>query len=267
MGMGEPLDNYDAVIQSISAMVDQGQFCLSPSKISISTVGIVPRMIQLMSDAPKIGLALSLHAPNQELRQQIVPTAKAFNIHRILDAADKFVKHQNETLPGTSRRRVVLVEYVLIAGINDSETVATELGLLLKGRNVLLNVLPYNETNVPFDYKRPDREVASKFVEMTRSHGVWTILRQTLGNDASAACGQLVVNQQCGSKDSAVDMEDLGLRGGATGSSPGSTAYAKKRRRNTGKLWYKNLDFSSALYIGMITSGVLAISFVLWSRR
>ncbi|TPX35515.1 hypothetical protein SmJEL517_g02037 [Synchytrium microbalum] len=205
MGMGEPLDNYDAVIASIKAMVDQGQFCLSPSKISISTVGILPKMKSLINDAPKVGLALSLHAPTQKLRMQIVPTAKAYNIDRILDAADAFVNHQNLSLPGNSRRRVVLVEYVLIANVNDSEPVANDLGRLLAGRNVLLNVLPYNETNVPHNYKRPSREVANQFVAITRSHGVWTILRQSLGNDAAAACGQLVV-EQCAT----TDMEDFG---------------------------------------------------------
>jgi adenine C2-methylase RlmN of 23S rRNA A2503 and tRNA A37 len=82
MGMGEPLDNYTAVLDAIRAMIDTGRWGMSPAKISLSTVGVVPRIRQLLHDIPQVGLALSLHAPTQELRTQIVPTAKAWNIHR-----------------------------------------------------------------------------------------------------------------------------------------------------------------------------------------
>ncbi|KAJ3087192.1 sorting nexin [Quaeritorhiza haematococci] len=228
MGMGEPLDNYSAVLAAIRGMVDTGRFGLSPSRISISTVGVIPRIHSLIQDAPDVGLALSLHAPTQTLRTEIVPTAKAWPLERILAATDAFIANQNQMLglppanpnsttspavthtedPMTSvtrknrnRRRHVLVEYVLIRSVNDSETVAHQLGALLRGRDVLLNVIPYNPTSVPHDYKTPEREVQARFVDIVRNeYGVHTLLRQTLGQDVSAACGQLVIDTAVAAK-------------------------------------------------------------------
>ncbi|KND04516.1 23S rRNA methyltransferase [Spizellomyces punctatus DAOM BR117] len=220
MGMGEPLDNYNAVMAAVRAMVDTGRFGLAPSRISVSTVGVVPRIHSLIKDAPNIGLALSLHAPNQTLRQQIVPTAKAWHVDRILSACDAFIDHQNGLIKSTNRRRHILVEYVLIRDVNDSQETAHELGQLLKGRHVLLNVIPYNPTSVPHDYKTPNREDSRRFVETVREYGVHTLLRQTLGADAASACGQLVIDNggqktsgQCGDDkgtgNGVADLEDL----------------------------------------------------------
>eukprot|EP00051_Salpingoeca_urceolata_P005672 m.75719 g.75719 ORF g.75719 m.75719 type:complete len:582 (-) comp14490_c0_seq4:147-1892(-) len=267
MGMGEPLDNYDAVIAAIRAMTDVRRFSLSPKHISVSTVGVAPRLETLAHDAPGVSLALSLHAPTQDLRGEIVPSAKAWHIDRIMDAMDAFIRVQRErdradrrkfrkgagkrggrkapagadaasapdspqpvrfvgeaaredddddvsgrafgggsgsgsamssgresTISLASQGSYVLVEYVLIAGINDAVEVAHKLGELLIGRPVLLNVIPYNPTEVPYDYRPPSQEATDLFVKTVREHGVWTMLRQELGQDIDSACGQLVVS-------------------------------------------------------------------------
>ena len=210
MGMGEPLDNYNAVLGAVRAMVDTGRFGLSPQRISVSTVGVVPRMHQLRKDLPDIGLALSLHAPNQTLRTQIVPTAKAWPIEKIMEASDLFIAQQNEGVKSNNRRRHVLIEYVVIDQVNDSPQVAHELGQLLQGRDVLLNLIPYNPTDVPFDYKPPLAENTRVFVDIVRhEYNVHTLLRQELGQDIASACGQLVIeSKKCG----VTDMEDLGVQ-------------------------------------------------------
>lgn len=124
MGMGEPLDNYSNVLTAIKMMIDTRYFSLSPSKVTISTVGVVPRLIQLTKDLPEIGLALSLHAPTQEMRQVIVPTSKAWRLNKIMEATEKFIANQNRK----KRKRHVLVEYVLIREVNSSPQTAHDLG-------------------------------------------------------------------------------------------------------------------------------------------
>jgi sorting nexin-8 len=211
MGMGEPLDNYNVVVDAVRAMTDVGRFGLAASRISVSTVGVVPRMLSLINDLPDIGLALSLHAPTQELRTQIVPTSKAWHIEKIMDAADKFIQNQNKSIKSNNRKRHVLVEYVMIKDINDSIETAHALGNLLHGRDVLLNVIPYNPTAVPYDYKPPSSDSCREFVKITReTYGIHTLLRQELGQDISSACGQLVIeSNKTKCNEPVLDMEDL----------------------------------------------------------
>jgi adenine C2-methylase RlmN of 23S rRNA A2503 and tRNA A37 len=205
MGMGEPLDNYQQVLKAIKAMTDPAQFGLAASRITISTVGIVPKILSMIQDAPQVGLALSLHAPNQDLRLKIVPTAKAWPLEKIMSATEAFILNQNQN---RKRRRHVLVEYVLIANVNDSTQVAHQLGKLLQNKDMLLNVIPYNPTSVNYDFKRPSRMSQDAFVSICREYGVHTLLRQTMGQDIDGACGQLVINN---SKPSGcnTDLEDL----------------------------------------------------------
>ena len=124
----QPLKNYDAVLSAIRGMTDGSRFGLAPSRITLSTVGVVPNMLQLTRDMPSIQLALSLHAPTQELRQQIVPTAKSWPLEKLIEAMDYFILR--------SRKRI-LVEYVMLAGVNDGEEQAHQLGELLKGKDVV----------------------------------------------------------------------------------------------------------------------------------
>lgn len=196
MGMGEPLDNYQAVIQSIEGMRDVQMFSLASNQICVSTVGVVPRLRTLAKDVPGVALALSLHAPTQDMRQKIVPTSAAWPLHKIMEALDEFLRLRKASSTTASKKSKVkvMIEYVLIADINDSLEAAHELGRLLQGRPVVVNVIPYNPTDVPHDYKTPARAVSDAFCDAVRSHGLMTILRQTLGDDVSGACGQLVLD-------------------------------------------------------------------------
>ena len=117
-------------------------------------------MLQLANDFPKINLALSLHAPNQTLRSQIVPSSKAWHITKIMGALDAFIARQSQE---KAKSKTVMIEYVLISGINDTDEVAHELGELLGARNIVLYVIPYNPTDVPHDYTAPTRDRAVLF--------------------------------------------------------------------------------------------------------
>ncbi|KAJ3333673.1 sorting nexin [Gonapodya sp. JEL0774] len=229
MGMGEPLDNYDSVLAAAESMVDTQRLALSPKRISVSTVGLVPRIVQL-SHHPvgrNLSLALSLHAPTQELRERIVPTAKGYALDKILKAVDAFAEQQNGNgrVPMTSNKaRRVLVEYVLIKDVNDSMDVAKQTGELLRGRRVLLNVIPYNPVESitrETGYLPPSRDSLTRFVETVRDCDVTVMVRQELGQDIGSACGQLVVEgvakgrSVAGSRtdradNGIVDIEDVG---------------------------------------------------------
>ena len=154
-----------------------------------------------------------------------MPSAKAWHIDRIVDALDRF----SAVSTTRSRRRThILIEYVLIDGVNASEELAHQLGKLLQGKDVLINVIPYNPTDVPHDYKPPSRATTDRFNEVVRSYGLRTIIRQELGQDVNAACGQLVVRSQRDAQPAAAghtmdrDLEDLAGR-------PRSTAAAARR--------------------------------------
>eukprot|EP00039_Didymoeca_costata_P003194 m.65943 g.65943 ORF g.65943 m.65943 type:complete len:489 (+) comp11770_c0_seq1:289-1755(+) len=212
MGMGEPLDNYTNVLSAIRGMADVQRFSLGHGQISLSTVGVAPKLKQLADEMPFVNLALSLHAPNQELRSTIVPSSKAWHLDRIMGALDYFIQRQRENV---GKPRNVLIEYVLISDINDSPETAHELGSLLQNRAIILNVIPYNPTEVPHDYKTPPQAVVDKFNKIVREYGVRTIQRQELGQDIDGACGQLVVKTMAsgisGSSTSCEpsDLEDL----------------------------------------------------------
>ncbi|KAJ3110625.1 sorting nexin, partial [Phlyctochytrium bullatum] len=259
MGMGEPLDNYPAVLSAITMMLDTARFGLSPSRVTISTVGVVPRIRDLMKDLPQIGLALSLHAPTQELRCEIVPTAKAWPLDRIIEVTRDFIRAQNAEC--RSGRRHILIEYVLIAGVNDSVEVAAQLGELLAGMDVLLNVIPYNVTEVPHDYKPPNQEAIKAFLATVRSYGVHTLVRQELGSDISSACGQLVIKNPGanGSKGGRTcDVQDLEDLGGSQKKSNQQAKIVAGRRRKTASSGRDLL--TPELVIG--TAAVAALAFI-----
>ncbi|KAJ3236783.1 sorting nexin, partial [Chytriomyces hyalinus] len=238
MGMGEPLDNYDAVLGSIQAMINTSRFGLSPARISVSTVGVVPRIQALMRDVPQIGLALSLHAPTQELRQEIVPSSKSFSLSKILAAVFAFIENQNKA--NSSSPRHILIEYVLIENINSSVEVAHQLGQLFAARvdrkDILVNIIPYNPTDVIAAYEKPTPETLKEFVATVRSYGVHTLIRQELGQDIASACGQLVVKNQgigkklagCDDEKEAKDLEDLVGAGKSVGAKPNVVKRTRK---------------------------------------
>lgn len=197
MGMGEPLDNYTNVITAVRAMIDVKQFSMKGSKVCVSTVGVVPRMHQFLEDAPTVHLALSLHAPTQELRTKIVPTAKAWSIEKLIVAVEE------RTRAGFK----VMIEYILIDQLNDTVETAHELGKLLEGKNVHVNLIPYNPTVTKESYNPPTKENIFQFHKIIREqYNVSASIRRTMGQEIAGACGQLVVNKK---KEKLKDIEDL----------------------------------------------------------
>lgn len=184
MGMGEPLNNYECVIAAVRAMVDSHRFQLAPQRVTVSTVGVVPRMRDFIRDLPNIHLALSLHAPTQEARLEIVPAAKAFPLHVLMGAVQEYLD--------TGRR--LLIEYVLLRGVNDSETRAHELGALLRGKDVLVNLIPFNPVGKGL-FEAPEPEVVQRFLAVLGGYELMATVRKEMGRDISGACGQLVVSK------------------------------------------------------------------------
>lgn len=184
MGMGEPLNNYEAVMRAVRSMTGRC-FGLSLNHITISTVGVVPRMLSLARDAPGVNLALSLHAPTQELRQRIVPAARAYKLDRLVAALDAYLLASNKS---------VLVEYVMLAGVNDSGAEAHALGALLAPRKVVVNLIPYNPTDVSAEFRSSSPHDVTAFQRVLREqYGLHATVRQEKGQDIGGACGQLVL--------------------------------------------------------------------------
>lgn len=182
MGMGEPMTNYDNVTAFVRLISAENTLHISQRNITISTCGIVPAIIRLSKESLKCTLALSLHAPNDEIRRTIMPVANKFSIKDILRACDTYF---NET------GRRVTFEYCLIDGINDKEAHARELASLLKGKNAHVNLIPVNPTpeNNFGAAKEHDINVFKKILE---DAGVTATRRREMGRDISGACGQLV---------------------------------------------------------------------------
>lgn len=187
MGMGEPLENYDAVIAAVRGFTDRYRFGIGDSSITVSTVGVTANIYRLMEDCPSVHLALSLHAPNQRIREQIVPTARSWPMDDLMRAVDHY--NTNHKFKGRKRGRV-MIEYVVIDGVNDSEECAHELGRLLQKRKCMLNLIPFN----PFDgnhFKEPKDSAVDEMLDIVSSYGIVTIKRKHHGRDIAGACGQL----------------------------------------------------------------------------
>jgi adenine C2-methylase RlmN of 23S rRNA A2503 and tRNA A37 len=242
MGMGEPLDNYDAVRLAVKAMTDSAKFGMQAKRVSVSTVGVVPRLIAMKSDPvlSKVSLALSLHGGDQKTRIEIVPTAKAWDISRIVDAASAFVENQNgllrvpdesdakgfrvertEQTPTDAQFRHLLLEYILIKDVNSTvphaETLADLLSALpLPHLTLLTNLIPYNPVlsiTAKRGYQPPSFAETSAFADVLRKRGLKVLVRQEMGQDVGSACGQLVVegpNTANGDAEVVKDIEELG---------------------------------------------------------
>ncbi|HQZ88228.1 MAG TPA: 23S rRNA (adenine(2503)-C(2))-methyltransferase RlmN [Gammaproteobacteria bacterium] len=182
MGMGEPLLNFDAVVAALSMMRDDLAYALPRRRVTLSTSGVVP-MIDRLSFSADVSLAVSLHAPNDELRSQLIPLNKKYPIAILMDACRRFVSDK----PG----RHVTIEYVMLKGINDKPEHAKQLVKLLQGLPCKVNLIPFN----PFsgaDYERSLVEDMDVFLAILKKAGYIATLRKTRGDDIDAACGQLV---------------------------------------------------------------------------
>jgi 23S rRNA (adenine2503-C2)-methyltransferase len=182
MGMGEPLLNFDNVMKAIDVMMDDFAYGLSKRRITVSTAGVVPAMERL-AERHDVQLAISLHATRDELRDDIVPINKKYNLEKLVEACHKFMQQR-------SPRSRLTIEYVMLAGVNDSRQDAEELIKLLDGLSVLINLIPFN----PFPgsgYKTSSNNAVHRFQDVLMAAGLITVIRKTRGEDIDAACGQL----------------------------------------------------------------------------
>ena len=185
MGMGEPLLNVENVLSSINLMLHQNAYGLSKRRITLSTSGIVPE-INKLAERTDVSLAISLHAANNILRDEIVPINKKYPLNDLLDACKQYLKNQ-------SKRKTITIEYILIDGINDSIEHARDLVKILKGLPCKINLIPFN----PFegcDYMRSKEDTIKDFKNFLVKKGFITTLRITRGDAIDGACGQLVGN-------------------------------------------------------------------------
>jgi 23S rRNA (adenine2503-C2)-methyltransferase len=183
MGMGEPLMNFDNVVDSIHLMMEDNAYCLSKRRVTLSTAGVVPA-IDKLRDVTDVSLAISLHAPNDDLRNILVPVNRKYPIKELIAACNRYLDNLND-------KRVITVEYTLINGVNDSPEHAKQLLKVLRKMPSKLNLIPFN----PFPnsgYERPSEERIVAFKEIIVHGGVVTTVRRTRGDEIDAACGQLV---------------------------------------------------------------------------
>ena len=182
MGMGEPLTNFDNVVTAMNIMQDDLAYGLSKYRVTISTAGIVPALRRLR-EVSDVSLAVSLHAPTDELRNELVPINRKYPIAELLAACKEFIE-------GDKRRKVTF-EYVMLDGVNDSDTHARALIRILQGVPAKVNLIPFN----PFPqtrYRRSPAERVERFRQLLLKSGLIAITRKTRGDDIDAACGQLV---------------------------------------------------------------------------
>lgn len=181
MGIGEPLDNYDNVINFIKIINDPKGISIGARHITVSTCGIVPKIYELAHLPLQVNLALSLHAPNDEIRNKIMGINKVYNISQVLTAIKDYIALTN---------RRVTIEYVMLKMVNDSVECANMLSDLLRGLNVYVNLIPYNETN-NISFKKSDKNTIDEFYNTLKKRGINVTVRREFGSKISAACGQL----------------------------------------------------------------------------
>ncbi len=184
MGIGEPFDNYDNVMRFLRIVNNAHGLEIGARHISVSTCGLVPKIYDYASENLQSNLAISLHAPNNEIRNQIMPINKAYRIEELVKAISDYIKLTN---------RRVTIEYILINDLNDSVKCANELADLLHGLNVYINLIPYNEVKEK-PFKRSTKEHMTKFYDQLKKRSMNVTLRLEQGSDIDAACGQLRSN-------------------------------------------------------------------------
>jgi len=181
MGIGEPFDNYDNVIKFIDIVNSDKGIAIGSRHITLSTCGIVPKIKEFANYDKQVNLAISLHAPNNEIRNSIMNINKAYPIEQIMDAIRYYISKTN---------RRVTFEYIMLRGVNDSEKCALELSKLLKGLNCYVNLIPYNETS-HIEYKKSSQEAIMNFYDVLKKHNIGVTIRREFGSKVNAACGQL----------------------------------------------------------------------------
>ncbi len=186
MGTGEPFDNYNNVIEFIRIINDQKAFAIGARHITVSTCGIPDKIIQYGQEGLQVNLAISLHAPNNELRNRLMKVNKAYPLELLIPAVKKYIELAN---------RRVTYEYIMLKGVNDSLEHAKELVELIKPTYAYVNLIPYNQVNEN-GYKRADNDQVKAFMDYLMKQGVTTTIRKEFGSDIDAACGQLRAKHQ-----------------------------------------------------------------------
>jgi 23S rRNA (adenine2503-C2)-methyltransferase len=190
MGMGEPLQNYDNTMKAMRMLNQKEGFDMHPKRVTLSTVGLVPQMDRLAQEDLMPNLAVSLHAASEETRAAIVPVNKKYTLKDVIDACKRFP---------LSKRRRIMFEYVMLAGVNDSDADARKLVKVLAGVKAKVNLLPLNAApGIPFE--RPSDERINTFAKILADRGLMVSVRKSRGRDIRAACGQLIVEGQSARK-------------------------------------------------------------------
>lgn len=186
MGIGEPFDNYDNVVSFVNIINSGKGIDIGARHITISTCGIVPKIKQFMKEEWQVNLAISLHAPNDEIRNRIMPINKAYPLEVLIETLKEYIKKTN---------RRVTFEYVMLKDVNDSIECANELSHLLKGMNCYVNLIPYNETS-HIEFKKSPKENISAFYDTLKKNKINVTIRREFGAKLMAACGQLRSNYE-----------------------------------------------------------------------
>lgn len=181
MGIGEPFDNYENVIRFMKIINEPKGLEIGARHISVSTCGLVPKIKEFSKEEMQSNLAISLHAPTNEIRNQIMPINKAYPLEILIPSLKEYIEKTN--------RRVTL-EYILLRELNDTVDCANKLASLIRGMNVYVNLIPYNEVKEK-PYKRSTPEAMKMFFDALKKRGINVTLRQEQGHDIDAACGQL----------------------------------------------------------------------------
>lgn len=181
MGIGEPFDNYDNVIDFIDIINEDRGIALGSRHITVSTSGIVPKIKEFSKLPKQVNLAISLHASNNELRSKLMPINKAYDLNELMNSLKEYIAKTN---------RRVTFEYILLNGINDKYENAIELANLLKNMNCYVNLIPYNETS-HIEYKKSSQKTIMEFYDTLKKHNINVTIRKEFGKKVSAACGQL----------------------------------------------------------------------------
>ena len=183
MGMGEPLHNYDETMKALRILADEHGFAMSPRRITLSTVGLLPALERLAREPVMPNLAISLHAPTDVLRGELVPINRKYGVSDVIEACKRFP---------LKRRSRITFEYVMLAGVNDSPADARCLAKLLAGVKSKVNLIPLNAAaGIPFE--RPSDEAVDRFAAILAEHHLIVSVRKSRGRDIRAACGQLIV--------------------------------------------------------------------------
>ncbi len=181
MGIGEPFDNYDNLIEFIKIINSNYGLSIGARHITVSTCGIIPKIKEFSNLELQVNLAISLHGPNDSIRNKIMPINIVYPLDELMESLDEYYSKTNRRLT---------IEYIMLDGINDSEICAVELSKLLRGRNCYVNLIPYNETkNIQF--KRSKMRQISTFYDILKKNGINVTIRREFGGNISAACGQL----------------------------------------------------------------------------